>query len=281
MEEKEEFDRLVEFAEMDVPVDFGDEDVDEDEDNTTIQAIPQEVTEEGSEEMDPTRIWDITVPIRETSILSEELNMDAETIGKVDATCESFEPVNRGQCDMDLDDAKTDPRNRIIRKSRTPQSRRESKAQNGTRSIIVDNDPVETNRGLNISKIGLDNPFDPVIGGEIPHLDPEPVPEAPSLVLSEVQQIISPDDHFQGDRIESPPAESGEYVEEVDFASRVVTPRWAKPAEEEPNSSNSSRRNSRVASRVREDDSLGFAAAERYMKRESKQVTLSHGQLRL
>jgi hypothetical protein len=70
LQEREEFDRLVEFAEVDVPVDFGDEGDD------TFQPIPREVMEEWSDEVDPTRIWDITVPIRETSVLSEGFNFD-------------------------------------------------------------------------------------------------------------------------------------------------------------------------------------------------------------
>jgi hypothetical protein len=255
LKEREEFDRLVEFAEVDVPVDFGDEGDD------TLQPIPREVMEEWSDEVDPTRIWDITVPIRETSVLSEGFNFD-------DDACVQFDDVQGGtlvqQTDQrSIEHDKTPRPDRGKGRPRESQSRPESRA-NRSHTPGPSTDPVETSRGLNISKIGLDNRFD--ISN--PHVMSPPAPdqlEPPSLEA-----------HLPHDgEISLNPRNDVCEIEDIDYTTRVPNA-GSMAREESPHfSSISTGETSSVASVDTPNDPLGFKAAERYAKGKLLPQTLS------
>jgi hypothetical protein len=245
LQEREEFDRLVEFAEVDVPVDFGDEGDD------TLQPIPREVMEEWSAEVDPTRIWDITVPIRETSVLSEGFNFD-------DDACVQFDDVKGGTVvqqtgQRSIEDDKTPRPDRGKGRPSKSQSQPESRA-NRSHTPGPGTDPVETNRGLNISKIGLDNHFD------IPSHHTMPQDREPLRL----------EDHFEDDgEISLNPPNNVCEIEDVDYTTRIPNP-GSMPREESPHfSSISTGETSSVASFDTPNDPLGFTAAERYTKGQS------------
>jgi len=263
LQEKEEFDRLVEFAEMEVPVDFGDEDM---EDERTIKAISQEQEQEvidpESDEVDPTRIWDITVPIRETSVLSDEPNSDRRTMGQIDSLSG---PSSGGSAASKQPDQA--PTCRVQGKSKGSRSRSGISPETDVMRGGHHPDPVEIDRGLNISKIGLssDKYLDSDFVDDVLHLD------------SEAFQAISPDrvDDQQPLRPEAHPElispmedQQNDQVDEVDFANRVTDPRWSLANERSPRFSLAAGETASVSSDNVEGDSLGFAKAERYMKRE-------------
>jgi hypothetical protein len=220
LQEREEFDRLVEFAEVDVPVDFGDEGDD------TLQPIPREVVEEWSDEVDPTRIWDITVPIRETSVLSEGFNFDDDAGVQCDDDQSGTLVHQTGKIPScrDEDDKTPRPDKGKGRPRKSP-SQPESRA-NRSHTPGPGTDPVETNRGLNISKIGL--PHD----GEI-SFNPR----------NEVCEI-----------------------EDVDYTTRIPNPGSMPREESPHFPSISTGETSSVASVNTPNDPLGFKAAERYTK---------------
>jgi hypothetical protein len=236
LQEREEFDRLVEFAEVDVPVDFGDGSDD------TLPTIPREVMGEWSDEVDPTRIWDITVPIRETSVLSEGFNFDDDDGIRFD--------LHTGQ--RSIEDDKTPRPDRGKGRPRKSQSQPESRA-NRSHTPGPGTDPVETNRGLNISKIGLDNRFD--ISN--PHAMSPPAPdqmESPSL------EAHIPDD---GGICLLPQNIECE-IEDVDYTTRIPNP-GSMAREESPHFSDiSTGETSSVASVDTPNDPLGLKSAERY-----------------
>jgi len=247
LQEREEFDRLVEFAEVDVPVDFGDEGDD------TLQPIPREVMEEWSDEVDPTRIWDITVPIRETSVLSEGFGYGEDTGGPLDdmqgtdvIRYSEHKSMEMGEDDETprRDDAKGNPWN--------SRSRRESRA-NRTHTPGPDTEPVEIDRGLNISKIGLDNHLD------IPSHHPMP----------QDQESLRLEDHLEeGGEISLHPRNDVCEIEDVDYTTRIPNPD-SMAREESPHfSSITTGEASHLASIDTPNDPLGFKAAERYTKGE-------------
>ena len=250
LQEKEEFARLVEFAEVDVPVDFGDQD----EGDESIQPIPREVMEDWSDDMDPTRIWDITVPIRETSVLSEGFNFVGDTSGRFDdgggeSLVQPTEPES-----MEMDKGDETPRAHKG-KGRPRKSRSQPKTRNRTHTSGPDTDPVEIDRGLNISKIGLDNQFD--ISN----------PHAISPPALEVQEPPILKDHPADDgEIRFNPQNDVCEIEDVDFTTRIPN-RNLMNREEDPHfSSISTGETSSVAGVDTPNDSLGFKAAERYAK---------------
>jgi hypothetical protein len=254
LQEREEFDRLVEFAEVDVPVDFGDEDVGNKGDDDTLEAIPREVMEDWSDEVDPTRIWDITVPIRETSVLSEGFNFEDTGGQSEDMLGESVVPPIRHESIRMNEDDETPRRDNGKGISRKSRSKPESRA-NRTHIAAPDTDPVESNRGLNISKIGLDNHFD------IPstHLISPPA--------LETHEPPSLDDHLpdQGGINLGPQNDECE-IEGVDFTSRIPNPREVAQEESPHFSSISTGETSSAASVDTPNDRLGFKATARYTK---------------
>ena len=252
LQEKEEFDRLVEFAEVDVPVDFGDED----EGNDTPEAVPREVMEEWSDEVDPTRIWDITVPIRETSVLSEVFNYGDDAGGRFDdVPAASVRPNEHRSMEMGEDDET--PR-ADKGKGRPRKSRGQPKTRNRTHTSGPDTDPVEIDRGLNISKIGLDNQFD------IPN------PHTMSLPAPVQLEPLNPEVHLLDDgEIRLIPQNDVSEIEEVDYTTRIPHP-GSMAMEESPRfSSFSTGKTSSAASVDPPEDPLGFKAAERYTKGKS------------
>jgi hypothetical protein len=251
LQEKEEFDRLVEFAEVDVPVDFGDEGDD------TLQPIPREVMEEWSDEVDPTRIWDITVPIRETSVLSEGFNYDAATGGHFDEVGAADLVQQNGHKSICVDeDNETLRRGEDKGRPRRSRSQRESKADRA-HFPDSDTDPVESNRGLNISKIGLDNQF------ETPKYHAMS-PPAPDQLEPAILEAHLPDYGDIGLDTQNDVCE----IEDVDSTTRIPNP-GSMPREESPHFlSISTGETSSAASIDTPNDALGFKAAERYTKGE-------------
>ena len=258
LKEREEFDRLVEFAEVDVPVDFGDEGDD------TLQPIPREVMEEWSDEVDPTRIWDITVPIRETSVLSQGFNCDDDAGVQFDGVQGGNVVQQTGQISSCRDKDDETPRpDKGKGRPRKSQSQPESRA-NRSHGPGPGTDPVETNRGLNISKIGLDNQFDI----SKPHAMSPPAPdqlEPPSL------EAHLPDDGG----ICLPPRNDECEIEDVDYTTRIPNPGSMARVESPHFSSISTGETSSVASVDTPNDPLGFKAAERYAKGKLLPQTLS------
>jgi hypothetical protein len=252
LQEKEEFDRLVEFAEVDVPVDFGDEGDD------TLQPIPREFMEEWSDEVDPTRIWDITVPIRETSVLSGGSNFEGDAgVRFGDVRGESLvQSTENNSLEMDEDD-ETPRRDAGKERPRKSRSQPESGA-NKTHIPGPDTDPIESNRGLNISKIGLEIHFDISNSHAMS-------PSAPDLLEPPSPEVQLPNDGGicllpQNDECE---------IEEIDYTTRIPHPD-SMAREESPHfSSISSGETSSVASFDTPNDPLGFKAAEQYAKGES------------
>jgi len=245
LQEREESDRLVEFAEVDVPVDFGDEGDD------TLQSVSREVIGEWSDEVDPTRIWDITVPIRETSVLSEGFKYGDDTGGGLDDLQGTDVVQFSGHKSMEMgEDDETPRRDDGKGRPRDSRSRRESRA-NRTHGAIPDTDPVERNRGLNISKIGLDNHVD-FPDHNTMHLDQEP----PRL-----------EDHRVDDgEISLHPRNDVSETEDVDYTTRIPNPDSIAREESPHFSSISTGETSHVASVDTPNDPLGFKAAERYTK---------------
>jgi hypothetical protein len=255
LKEREEFDRLVEFAEVDVPVDFGDEGDD------TLQPIPREVVEEWSDEVDPTRIWDITVPIRETSVLSQGFNCDDDAGVQFDDV--QGETLVRQTGQRSIEDDKTPRPDKGKGRPRKSQSQPESRA-NKSHTPGPGTDPVETNRGLNISKIGLDNQFD--ISN----------PHAMSPSAPDQLEPPGPEDHLPDDgEISLHPRNDICEIEDVDYTTRIPNPN-SMAREENPHfSSVSMGETSSVASVDTPNDPLGFKAAERYAKGKLLPQTLS------
>jgi len=248
LQEREEFDRLVEFAEVDIPVDFGDEDDD------TLEAIPRAIIEEWSDDVDPTRIWDITVPIRETSVLSDEFNFEDDISGPVDDQAAATSMRSSERRSMEMADDDEIPR-RDCGEQRPGMSRNQRESElDITQTAGPDRDPVETGRGLNISKIGLDNHFD------------NPPSHAMSLAGLNDQEVSYLENHRPENEADSNLENAVGVIEEVDYTTRIQGSR-SLAREDSPHFSRiSTGHTSSVVSVNTPNDPLGFTAAERYTK---------------
>jgi len=264
---EEEFDRLVEWAEVDVPVDFGDETNDVDNDLTPgAEMIPQEVemTEVWSEGIDPTRIWDITVPIRETSVLSfsSDIDFDENEITQFDQICTSFE---RGLGDETIRaDGMSRPGSRpkdIKAGGSGEASGRYVVNENGNEA---DTDSIENSRGLNISKLGLGVDVSTGDAGD---------ETADMADITPAEHILPP---IQGNERSSREAvhpveiqDDIDEVEEIDYTSKVRDP-TSILMQDNPlqfNSLSSTATSSTAYNS--EDDPHAFMAAEKFIKRKS------------
>lgn len=206
IQEREEFDRLVEFAEVDVPVDFGDE---EDTQNTP-QRVPREVVEDWTDVVEDTRIWDITVPIRETSVLSEKMDVDENINDHFNEVRDTSLVRSIGHSSDGVEKSDDAPR-QMGSKGRSVRSRsRRDREFDGEAMADPDTDSVENNRGLNISKLGLEAEFDTTAQSNLPS------------VGHDVQGSPGLDHQLQENRV-SPSLEEtvDKEVEEVDFTSRI------------------------------------------------------------
>lgn len=246
LQEREEFDRLVEFAEVDVPVDFGDEDDD------TLEAIPREIIEEWSDDMDPTRIWDITVPIRETSVLSDGFNLEDDSSGQLYDEPAGISVQSSQDKSLEIgEDKETPRRDNGTGSPRKSRNQRESE-MDMTNTVCPDRDPVETGRGLNISKIGLDNIFD------------NPSCHAMSLAGLDDQEAPCLEDHLpENETYPNLPNAVGE-IDDVDYTTRIQGSRSLAREDSPHFSSFSTGETSSVASVNTPKEPLGCKADERY-----------------
>ena len=140
-------------------------------------------------------------------------------------------------------------------------------------------DPVEIDRGLNISRIGLslDKHFDSDMVDDVLHLDFEALQAISSDPIEE-QQPLSPEGHAE--LISPMEDQQNDQVDEVDFANRVTDPRWSLANERSPRFSLAVGEMASLTSDTVEGDSMGFAKAERYMKRELDFLSPRYTQLR-
>jgi len=251
LQEREEFDRLVEFAEVDVPVDFGDENSG-DEGGDTLQPIPPEMTEEWSDDVDPTRIWDITVPIRETSVLSDGFNFEDDISGLIDVeAAETSVQSSQHKFPEIGEDEEAPRRDKGTGRPRKYRTQRESE-MDISQTAGPDRDPVETSRGLNISKIGLDNLFD------------DPPSHAMSLAGLDDQEAPCLENHLpENETYPNLPNAVGE-IDDVDYTTRIQGSRSLAREDSPHFSSFSTGETSSVASVNTPKEPLGCKADERY-----------------
>lgn len=262
---EEEFDRLVEWAEVDVPVDFGDETNDVDNDLTPrAEVIPQEVemTEVWSEGIDPTRVWDITVPIRETSVLSSGNDFDENEVTQFDQICTSFE---EGIGDGTI---RADGQFRPVSRPKDTEAGGSGEAsgqyvikENGNEA---DTDSIENSRGLNISKLGLGVDVSAGDAGEETADMADNTPEEHTLPSIQGNERSS--------RVAVHPVEVQndiDEVEEIDYTSRVRDPRSILTHDLPVQFNSLSSTATSSTAYKSEDDPHGFMAAEKYIKRKS------------
>jgi len=263
---EEEFDRLVEWAEVDVPVDFGDETNDVDHDLTPgAEVIPQEVemTEVWSEGVDPTRIWDITVPIRETSVLSSEIDFDENELTQFDQICTKF---GQGVGDETI---RADGPFRPVSKPNDIKAGGSGEAcdqyvvnENGNEA---DTDSIEKSRGLNISKLGLGVDVSAGDAGEETADMADTTPAEHNL--PPIQGTEPRSSRAAVDPVEV--QDDIDEVEEIDYTSKVRDP-TSILTQHPPlrfNSLSSTATSSTAYNS--EDDPHGFMAAEKHIKRKS------------
>jgi hypothetical protein len=265
MDEEMEFDRLVEWAEVDVPVDFGDETNDPDlgvDPDVTLQAVPQEIedTEIWSEGIDPTRIWDITVPIRETSVLSSEIEFEESDVAEVDEAGTSYKEYEGNKTIIPERPFRPTPEAKDCM-VRTPGK---VKRHHAFIRNEADADSIEKSRGLNISRLGLG--FD--VGAGETDDDMVDIPE-PEPVEYRDPQFISNDQRLPDDVIEPIHPENIDEVEEIDHTTKVRDTRSIMMNNAPLQFSSLVSEATSSTSFDCEDDPLGFMAAEKYIKRKS------------
>jgi hypothetical protein len=295
---------LIYCAETEVPVNFGDSESGMEEvqnDDSTLRAIPQEIIDEAwSDLYDATRVWDITVPIRDTSVLVYGWNdLDATDFAQIDHVCAaSFEQDQRPR-DLEsgglVEGVSTDIREGGPTRARERKGEIRN-AHEDDEEYGSDINAIEASRGLNLSRIGMDDPnlpadtdvaYDAVeYDVDVPSSDdlspkslkrpgsvntPSMTRFIPGTTMEEADVDLQismngcADDHRV--RVDKKDEERfPQDVEEIDHTSRVRRPPGVldqDPCLRAPSVSDSTSN----ATTFSVDDPTGFKAAARYMKR--------------
>jgi hypothetical protein len=262
---------------IEVPVDFGDTDSTPDTHenkpegpDTTIRPLQEIDSRSGVTGISEyeTRFWDITVPIRETSVLSPLTGSSHLESGQNDsgseypANPEKRTKVNDISKPLEVDDGVVPGRERRHSKEkgrgkeRSTASRSEATPVAGQLESPVD---VEQSRGLKLSKLGAGM------------IDMSPI----QIDDQEIDDLVADAETPKNEVTEACEEEVQEEVTEeveVDYASRVPRPSFIpKPGEGQGildfRSVSSS---SSISSSILDSgDPLGFKRAERHIKRES------------
>jgi hypothetical protein len=281
---RDDQDTLWQDMDIEVPVDFGDTDSAPDMyenepegPDTSIRPLQEIDSRSGviGERWDETRFWDITVPIRETSVLSPHSASNHFESGQNGSESEYLVNTEKRTKENDLskpleaDDGVVPDRKRRHSKEKGRGKERGTTSQSEATPIagqLVSPVDVEQSRGLKLSKLGVG-----MIDMSPIQIDDQ---EIDDLVAGAEMPV---NDVTEASEVEPVQEEVTEEVE-VDYASRVPRPSFIpKPGEGQGilDFRSVSSSSSMASSILDPGDPLGFKRAERHINREFLPVTPS------